>query len=344
MFKYLLLFLCLLLPCASAFGGVYISSPANNSTVNGSVNFVATANTSCYKGIGSMGIYPAPYNLAYSGPGASLNHSLSLNAGKYNAVIVAWDNCGGASTAGVTVTVGSGGGGNWKSFTNLQHSGGWTGYGQGPPNFVDCSPCSRVAWSSAQGVRNPSLSGYASQYNMWGSGPYWDVLFNNHLIGDGTSQGLPDSSHTIVPNVHSFVYDIYFFGNNLPASQALEFDLNQFFNGMGFIWGHECRIAGGANEWDVWDNLAQHWSPTGLKCYPNNNAWNHLTLQVQRTSDNKLFYQSITLNGWTQYVNRYYSPGAAPGWYGITVNYQMDGDYKQTPYSIFLDQFTFSYQ
>src|ERR1700692_2687330 len=136
MSKYFLLFLSLLLPCAPAFAGVYISSPANNSTVNGSVNFVATATTSCSKGIGSMGIYPAPYQLAYTSGGASLNHSLSLNTAKYNAVVVAWDNCGGASTAGVTVTVSSGGSG--KSFTNVQHSGGWAGAGRGPPNFFDC--------------------------------------------------------------------------------------------------------------------------------------------------------------------------------------------------------------
>lgn len=340
MSKYLLLFLCLLLPCASAFGGVYISSPANNSTVNGSVNFVATANTSCSKGVGSMGIYPAPYNLAYSGPGASLNHALSLNPGKYNAVIVAWDNCGGASTAGVTVNVASGGWG--KTFTNLQRTGGWGSYGQGPPNFVDCSPCSKVAWSSSQGVGNPSISGQASQYNMWGSGPYWDVLFNNHVVGDGSSQGLLDSNHTIVPNAHFFTYDVYFFGNNLGASQAVEFDLNQFFDGMGFIWGHECRIAGG-HQWDIWDNINQHWTPTGIPCYPNNNAWNHLTLKVQRTSDNHLLYQSITLNGTTYNVNRYFSPWTSHGWYGLTVNYQMDGDYKQTPYTIYLDQLTYSY-
>jgi len=340
MSKYLLLVLCMLLPCASAFAGVYISSPANNSTVNGSVNFVATANTSCSKGIGSMGIYPAPYNLAYSGPGASLNHSLSLNAGKYNAVIVAWDNCGGASTAGVTVIVGSGGWG--KTFTNLQRTGGWGSYGQGPPNFVDCSPCSKVAWSSAQGVGNPSISGQASRYNMWGSGPYWDVLFNNHVVGDGSSQGLLDSNHTIVPNAHFFTYDVYFFGANLAASQAVEFDLNQFFGGMGFIWGHECRIAGG-HQWDIWDNINQHWTPTGIPCYPNNNAWNHLTLKVQRTSDNKLLYQSITLNGTTYNLNRYFSPWTSHGWYGLTVNYQMDGDYKQTPYTIYLDQLTYSY-
>ncbi|MGB8912509.1 MAG: hypothetical protein WCC85_09560, partial [Candidatus Sulfotelmatobacter sp.] len=136
---------------------------------------------------------------------------------------------------------------------------------------------------------------------------------------------------------------VYFFGSNLGLSQALEFDMNQFFGGMGFIWGHECRIAGG-HEWDVWDNQTAHWTPTGIPCYPNNNAWNHLTIKVQRTSNNQLLYQSITLNGVTSNLNWTFGHGSAPGWYGVTVNYQMDGNDQQASYNAYLDQLTFTYQ
>jgi len=30
-------------------------------------------------------------------------------------------------------------------------------------------------------------------------------------------------------------------------------------------------------------------------------------------------------------------------WYGITINYQQDGNYKQQPYSVWLDNLTFTY-
>jgi hypothetical protein len=30
-------------------------------------------------------------------------------------------------------------------------------------------------------------------------------------------------------------------------------------------------------------------------------------------------------------------------WYGITINYQQDGQYNQQPYSIWLDNLTFTY-
>jgi len=164
----------------------------------------------------------------------------------------------------------------------------------------------------------------------------------NHLIGDGTSQGLPDSNHTLVPQYHNFTYDVYFWVSSLTAPQAVEFDLNQFFNGMGFIWGHECRMAGG-NQWDIWDNINQHWVPTGISCYPNANAWNHLVLQVQRTWDNKLLYHSITLNGKTTVIDRYFPPFWVGNWYGVTANYQMDGNSKQSPYTVYVDKFNLIY-
>ena len=128
------------------------------------------------------------------------------------------------------------------------------------------------------------------------------------------------------------------------TTQALEFDVNMFFNGVGMTFGTECRIAGG-NEWDVWDNLNSRWVPTGISCYPNANSWNHLTIQVQRTSSNELLYQSITLNGVTHTLNQYYNHGSAPSsWWGVTINYQEDGNSSQTPYTVYLDDLTFTYQ
>jgi hypothetical protein len=325
---------------AGSSSGVWVSSPANNSTVSSPVNFSANASSSCASGIASMGVYTAPNQLAVVEAGANLNKSLSLGPGTYNAVIEEWDNCGGAKTTPVKFTV-SGGAGDRLS--NLQRSGGWGKYGQGPPNFVDCSPspCNGAAFWMAQGINSPSISGDGAQFYLGGGTPYSDALFNNHLIGDLSSQGLPDSSHTLVPTLHNFIYDVYFFGNNLNPSQALEFDVNQFTNGLSFIWGHECRIAAG-NEWDIWNNQTGKWVPTGIPCYPKSNDWNHLTIEVERTSDNQLLYKSITLNGQQYNLNAYYGPTRS-SWYGVTVNFQMDGNYAQQQYETWLDNFSFTY-
>lgn len=71
------------------------------------------------------------------------------------------------------------------------------------------------------------------------------------------------------------------------------------------------------------------------------NAWNHLTINVQRTSDGHLLFKSISLNGYTATLNRYDSPTPS-NWYGVTINYQMDSDKFQTPYSVYLDKLTFN--
>jgi hypothetical protein len=308
------------------------------------VQYAATATTTCSKGVGSMGIYTAPGQLAYVSQGATLNTSLTLANGTYHTTVEEWDNCGGAATTPITITV-SGGSSGGSTFTELQHSGGWGQYGQGPPNFIDCSPspCDGITFWMTQNIKSPSMSGEASEFYVGGTAVYSDALFNNHLIGDLSSQGLPDKNHTLVPTLHNFTYDVYFYGSSLNLSQAVEFDINQFFNNQGFIWGHECRIAGG-NEWDIWDNVTAHWIPTGIPCYPNSNQWNHLTIKVQRTSSNQLYYQSITLNGTTYNVNQTYAPGSVPGWYGVTINYQQDGNYKQQPYTVYLDELSFTYQ
>jgi hypothetical protein len=246
----------------------------------------------------------------------------------------------GTAQASTTVTVQSPG----TRLSNLQASSGWQSWGEYPPGYSICQyPCPGITWSMQQGIKSPSLSGHATQFNIGGTTPYGDVLWSNPLIGEGSTQGLPDSGHTLVPTLHNFTYDAYFYPTNLSVTQVLEFDISMYFDGLSLIWGNQCNILGG-HVWDIWDNTGQQWVSSGVPCNPINNAWNHLTIQVQRESDNWLLFQSITLNGVTKTINKYYAPGSAPSsWWGVTVNYQMDGDVNQSSYDVFLDNFTLTY-
>jgi hypothetical protein len=320
--------------------GVWVTSPTNNSRVGSPTKYVATASTTtCSKGVASMGIYVNNV-LQYVVNGASLNTNLNLSAGTYNTVVEEWDHCGGAAYTPVTITVQGG-----NVLSKLQASSGWKSWGELPPNYAICSgPCPGVTWSMTQGIKSPAMSGNSTQFNIGGTTPYSDVLWSIPLIGQGSTQGLPDSGHTLLPTLHNFTYDAYFYPTNLGATQVLEFDISMYFNGLGLIWGNQCRVAGG-NEWDIWDNVNSRWVPTGVACNPVKNAWNHVTIQAQRESDNSLLFQSITLNGVTSNINQRYAPGTAPsGWWGITVNYQMDGNIKQTANTTYLDNFSFTYQ
>src|SRR5579862_851582 len=129
------------------------------------------------------------------------------------AVATAATNSGGSSSG--SGGSGSSGGSNGStgnsnsgeaSFLSLQHSGGWGQYGQQGPDYVDCSPspCNGISFWMAQNVNNPSLRGQASEFDLGGSAPFSDGLWNNHLIGPGSTQGMPDSNGTIVPSLHNF--------------------------------------------------------------------------------------------------------------------------------------------
>jgi hypothetical protein len=303
-----------------------------------------------------MGIYTASGVLAYKVSGSRLDTSLSLGSGTYNIAVQEWDACGASSKAALKLTVGSdpvsktggsGSGSSGRTFANLQSQKGWSGYALLPPSWGICSSCTstgtRLKWSWTPHVSSPSMDGDSTKSYYGGGTTQWgDVLWNNHLIGNFSSQGLPDTNHTLVPTLHYFTYDVYFWVADVSLSQALEFDINQFTLGKSFIWGHECRVAGG-HEWDIYDDVHHKWVPTGVACNPVSGAWNHLTIKVQRTSDNMLLFQSITLNGKTATINHKESP-TSTSWHGVTINYQLDGARAMKPYSVYLDKVNFTVQ
>ena len=206
---------------SSAFAGVYVTSPAGatvsssgSATASTPVHFVATATSpACSKGVGAIGIYTAPYTLAYRANGASLDTSLSLGVGTYNIVIQEWDNCGWSSKALLTLTVvssntnsGSTNTSLGKTFSNLQSQKGWSGYALLPPSWGICATCTsagpQLIWSWTPNTSSPSLGGNSTKSVYGGGTVKWgDVLWNNHLIGSFSSQGLPDYNHTLVPTL-----------------------------------------------------------------------------------------------------------------------------------------------
>jgi hypothetical protein len=343
-----------------AYAGVYVSSPSTatvsvsgNASATSPVHFVATATSpACSKGVAGMGIYTAPYTLAYNVSGAKLDTNLTLTTGTYNIVVQEWDNCGWSAKAFLTLTVTSpsatqAASSSGRTFYNLQSQKGWSGYALLPPSWGICPTCSstgpELMWSWTPNISSPSLDGLSTKSVYGGGTVQWgDVLWNNHLVGSFSSQALSDYNHTLVPTLHNFTYDVHFWVKDASVSQALEFDINQFTGGQSFIWGHECRVAGG-HEWDVYDNVHHKWLPTGVPCNPLSGAWNHLVISVQRTANNQLLYKSITLNGSTATLNHYEAPGTT-SWNGVTINYQLDGNRTGTPYVVYLDKLNFTMQ
>ncbi|HEY0794366.1 MAG TPA: hypothetical protein VGD64_01160 [Acidisarcina sp.] len=316
---------------------VSATSPANGSTSGSVTPYLATGTTNCPGGISSMGIYVDGV-LMYTSPGGSLNTPLDMGLGLHQTVVKAWDSCGGAASANIDVTV------IGTTLSNMQAAGGWNQWGELPPIYDICNaPCPGVNWKMTQHVSSPSLSGNATRFDIGGTKGYSDVLWSNPIIGQGAIPSRQDVSHTWMPTLHNFIVDTDFYVTNLAVTQDLEFDVNMYYNGIGMEWGTECNhLADGA--WDIWDNVNVQWVATTIPCALNNKAWNHVTLQVQRQPNNDLLYQTLTVNGVVYNINQTMAPfSVPPGWYGSTVNYQMDGNYFQNTNTTYLDNLSVTY-
>jgi hypothetical protein len=316
---------------------VSVTSPVSGATVGSQAPYVATATSNCPGGITSMGIYVDGV-LAYTTQGASLNTLLDMGLGNHQTIVKAWDNCGGTPSSDISLTVVG------TTLSSLQAAGGWNQWGEYPPIYDICSaPCPGINWKMTPHVSSPSLSGNATRFDIGGTAAYSDVLWSNPIIGQGAVPSRQDASHTWMPTLHNFIMTTDFYVTNYAVTQDLEFDVNMYLNGIGMEWGTECNhLADGA--WDIWDNVNVQWIATYIPCSLKNQGWNHVTLQVQRQPNNDLLYQSLTVNGVVYPLNITVPPfQVPPGWYGSTVNYQMDGNYNQSPNTTYLDNLSVTY-
>ncbi len=324
--------------------GVTFSSPSNGATVGSPFNVAAGATPSGSAPIASMILY-VDGNQQYLTYSANLNTSVSVGGGSHTLTIHSWDNNGQMYAATETINVSGGGGTTTTSSAStgstavtagstiydIQSMGGWD----------SCTTCAG-AWGNGpaagyymqQNQGSPSLSGNASEFSIWGSTPYSDVLWWKSL-----SSNIGDTSQP-----HHFIYDTYFYIDNPRAAEALEFDINQYVNGHSLIFGTQCDL-GSTFLWDIWDNQNNRWVHTGKPCgYPSAYTWHHVTVEVERATDGGdwLHYISITMDGDKTYIDAWYPPSGS-SWNGVTVNFQMDGNYAQQQYNVWLDNFSFSY-
>jgi hypothetical protein len=321
----------------TAVASINVSSP-NGTSVASPVHFVLSATpTSSNYSISGLQIDVDGVKKYYT-KSTRVDTSISMASGTRKVIVKVWDTSGAIqrvyltlNVAGTQTSSGStstSSDGDTKTWYDIEEMDGWQ----------SCSACAGVGgdgpvaeyWTRNQ-VSSPSQDGHSRQFYLGGSIPYSNVLFSKRLSGDPA----------LIRSKHKFIYDAYFYYTNGPAAQALEFDINQHIDGKSYLWGTQCNIRAG-HTWDIWDNLNKKWVSTGAYCpTPPTYTWNHVILEMERTSDNKVRYVSITFNGTKHYLNRYYSP-RSNDWTGLTLNYQMDGNVRQEDYHTWLDNFKFT--
>ncbi len=192
-------------------------------------------------------------------------------------------------------------------------------------------PCAsgrgNAVFSMRQGVTAPSLDGQAAQFSIAGPVGYSNALWWKELGGNNAA--------------HNFTYDLYVYliQPNLP--QSLEFDVNQSVSdkNLKFIFGTECDLQG-THTWHNWDTAHAVWRSTSVPCTPfAPYTWNHLVLQFQRTANDMIRFVAVSINGETHYFNKQFSPERMSA-FELNVAFQMDGNSRQAPYSVWLDKVT----
>jgi hypothetical protein len=317
---------------SSGTSNITVTSPVAGSTVTSPTRFLVSAKSSTTSPISSILIYVDDVK-KYTTYSSTADTTLSLSTGTRKISIKSWDGTGREYRYDYTINVGSGSStptttSDGTNFYNVEQMSGW-GHCDACAGAGGTGPS--ASYSMTQGQSSPSLDGNSTRFWLGGSTPYSNALWWKQLVSESQADKNRSLKH--------FVYDAYFYLENPGAAQSLEWDANQFIDGKSYIMGTQCSYRS-AGTWDVWDNIGERWISTGIACPPlQAYKWHHVEVEFERTWDNKLRYVSVSMNGMKHYLNRYYSPRST-SWSGITVNYQMDGNYKQEDYSTWVDKLT----
>lgn len=299
-----------------------ISSPTDSTTVTSPATVIASASPK--NPIFFMRVYVDQLAVYFTFTN-SINTQIFIAPGQHTLEVMAEDNQGYISATILNITVSTQ---SSTTISNIQSMAGWQScsalfpQGSGRDGQI-CAAGEGTADSSlTQSQSTPAMDGQSSKFSMGGPTPYSNMLYFNAIAGGN--------------NVSHFTYDLYFYIDNPNASQALEFDINQTYGGQRWVWGSECNF-NGSGKWDIWDDI-NGWQPTIYDCKPfPANTWIHLVWNVERVG-NQVHYISLTVGDQTFNVDTYYPN--QPNWTleEIDVAFQMDGNYKQEPYNVWLDQ------
>jgi hypothetical protein len=296
-----------------------ISVPVQGGTVNSPANVVAQATPPDQ--VYWMRLYVDGSAVYYSFT-TSINQFIWMTPGPHTIEVVAQDIAGYIATSTVNVTVAN----ELPGISNIQNLAGWQSCSAALLNGYACASGLGTATSRLiQDQPSPSLSGNSAEFTLSGPKAYSNELYWFPL-GGGSS-------------VSHFTYDLWFYVDDGNAPQSLEFDVNQAFGSTRWTFGTQCDF-NQSGKWNVWDPLHEVWQVTSVPCvhFPSQ-TWIHLVWDFERVG-NQVHYIDLSVANNNYTVDAYYT--AQPNWYQeeIDVAFQLDGNYKQQPYNVWLDNVT----
>jgi len=311
-------FLAVTLSSGLAFAGLTVNSPVAGTAVASPTHVSATVSSTLP--ITGIIVYldnTAIYNLQNQ---SVVDTYLWMTPGWHNLVINAWDSSGALFQKGMWIDATSQG-----ALGKIEDLPGWQWCSQ----LLNGSVCAAglgdaVSWM-APWQTTPSLDGGAAEFFIGGSTGYSNALWWKS-IGGGNK-------------VSHFQYDFWIYVNDPTLPQSLEFDMNQSFGGHRWVFGTQCDFKD-SGKWDLWDSVSGKWQPSAVPCNQfAAKTWTHVVWNFQRVGTS-VYYSSLQLNGVTIPVNVFWGYQANYPDDDINVAFQMDGDYQQDPYNVWLDKVT----
>jgi hypothetical protein len=296
-----------------------VSVPNSGATVNSPANVVALASPP--DPIYWMRVYVDGLAVYYSFT-PNINQYIWMAPGPHTVEVAAEDVAGYIATATTQVNVAQ----LLPGINNIQAMNGWQSCSAALQTGLTCAAGLGTATSQLiQNQSSPSLDGNSAEFTMAGPHSYSNELYWFPL-GGGNS-------------VSHFTYDLWFYVDVGNAPQSLEFDVNQAFGGTRWTWGSQCDF-NQTGKWNVWDPLHEIWVPIDVPCnhFPSK-TWIHLIWNLERVG-NQVHYITLNVAGQEYNVDVYYT--AQPNWYQeeIDIAFQLDGNYEQEPYNVWLDEVT----
>ncbi len=301
-----------------------VTNPEAGSTVTSPINVVASATPK--NPILFMRVYVDALAVYFTFD-SSINTQIFLGTGAHTVTVMAEDKQGYISAIPINLTVSSQA---QTTISSIQAMPGWQSCsatfpaGSGRDGQICAAGIGTAVSTMTENQATPAMDANSAKFTMGGPTPYSNMLYFNPIAGGN--------------NVSHFTYDLYFYIDNPTAAQALEFDINQTFGGNRWVWGSECNF-NGSGKWDIWNDAPNTgWVPTSIPCTPfQANTWIHLVWQVERVG-NQVHYISLTVGDQTYNVDTYYPFQAGWTLEEIDVAFQMDGNFMQQPYNVWLDQ------
>lgn len=309
-----------------------VSTPTNSATVTSPINVVASAKPK--NPIFFMRVY-VDQLAVYFTFNSSLNTQIFTAPGQHIITVMAEDNQGYISAIPLKVTVSSQS--TQNVISSIQNLPGWQSCGalfpagSGRAGQLCAAGGGTPNSTMTQGITSPSLDGKSAEFSISPQPPdcpgYCNMLYFNAVAAGN--------------NVSHFIYDVYFYIDDPSAPQALEFDVNQTYDGQRWTWGSECNLKVDGH-WDIWDDGKQLWEETNVPCLDTDfqaNTWNHISWDIQQAGSN-VQYNTLTVNGTVYQVNTTYPNQQNWTLEEIDTAFQMDLDEVGAPFHVWLDQVT----